>query len=175
MSSAKCQPSFLSPNVLKCAYGLTLGYMFVVDRWVGCSYPYSPGLIHWHCDSHKTATVPGLYFRRVWAKLAGVPLTDMVYLESWHWRVITCRVWDEITYPFPNFNGWTVDVWEWISNSILPTVYNGCSYLPMPGLKLSHVNEGSLVHVANRDKIQQSTTRVCIFRDALRTTVDTGI
>ena len=25
-------------------------------------------------------------------------------------------MWDEITYPFPNFNGCTVEVWEWISN-----------------------------------------------------------
>ena len=25
------------------------------------------------------------------------------------------KVWDEITYPFPNFNGCTIDVWEWIS------------------------------------------------------------
>ena len=25
---------------------------------------------------------------------------------------------DEITYPFPNFNGATVEVWEWISNFI---------------------------------------------------------
>ena len=24
-------------------------------------------------------------------------------------------MWDEITYPFPNFNGATVEVWEWIS------------------------------------------------------------
>ena len=23
---------------------------------------------------------------------------------------------DEIPYPFPNFNGVTVEVWEWISN-----------------------------------------------------------
>ena len=28
---------------------------------------------------------------------------------------IRCKVWDEITYPFPNFNGFTVEVWEWIS------------------------------------------------------------
>ena len=26
------------------------------------------------------------------------------------------EVWVEIAYPFPNFNGWTVEVWEWISN-----------------------------------------------------------
>ena len=28
------------------------------------------------------------------------------------------KVWDEITYPFPNFNGATVEVWVWISNFI---------------------------------------------------------
>ena len=28
------------------------------------------------------------------------------------------NVWDEITYPFPNFNGGTVEVWEWLSNFI---------------------------------------------------------
>ena len=27
-------------------------------------------------------------------------------------------VWDEITYPIPNFNGAAVEVWEWISNFI---------------------------------------------------------
>ena len=29
---------------------------------------------------------------------------------------ITCPVWDEITYPFPNFNGFTVNDWEWTNN-----------------------------------------------------------
>ena len=28
-------------------------------------------------------------------------------------------MWDEIIYPFPNFNGFTIEVWEWISNFIL--------------------------------------------------------
>ena len=27
-------------------------------------------------------------------------------------------VWDDITYPFPNFNGAPVEVWEWTSNFI---------------------------------------------------------
>ena len=27
-------------------------------------------------------------------------------------------VWAEITYPFPNLNGWTVEVWERLNNSI---------------------------------------------------------
>ena len=28
------------------------------------------------------------------------------------------KVWVEITYPFPNFSGATVEVWEWVSNFI---------------------------------------------------------
>ena len=27
-----------------------------------------------------------------------------------------CKMWDEITYQFPNFNGCAAEVWEWISN-----------------------------------------------------------
>ena len=28
------------------------------------------------------------------------------------------KMWDDIIYPFPNFNGFTVEVWEWINNFI---------------------------------------------------------
>ena len=35
---------------------------------------------------------------------------------------------DEITYPFPNFNGTTVEVWEWISNLILHFIRNVITY-----------------------------------------------
>ena len=31
---------------------------------------------------------------------------------------MSSKKWDEITYPYPNLNGSTVDVWEWISNFI---------------------------------------------------------
>ena len=35
-------------------------------------------------------------------------------ISKWfHWKV-----WYVITYPFPNFSGWTVEVWEWNSNLI---------------------------------------------------------
>ena len=38
------------------------------------------------------------------------------------------EVWDEITHPFPNFNGCAVEVWEWISNFI-PQSHYGCNKL----------------------------------------------
>ena len=52
------------------------------------------------------------------------------------------KVWDEITYPFLNFNGATVEVKEWISNFI-PHINNGCTgnYFSMLGLKLNHVSK----------------------------------
>ena len=37
---------------------------------------------------------------------------------------INYMIWDEIIYPFPNFNGATVEVWECISN-IIPHL-TGC-------------------------------------------------
>ena len=46
-------------------------------------------------------------------------------------------MWDEITYPFPNFNGCTVELWEWISN-VIPHL---CAYLSMLGLKLNNVSK----------------------------------
>ena len=35
---------------------------------------------------------------------------------TWISNYIHKEVWGEITYPFPNVNGVTVEVWEWISN-----------------------------------------------------------
>ena len=52
--------------------------------------------------------------------MLGAPITNMINfdprMDKW---LHPYAVWDEITYPFPNFNGFTVEVWEWISNFIL--------------------------------------------------------
>ena len=49
------------------------------------------------------------------------------------------KVWGEITDPFPNFNGCTAEVWEWISNS--SHIYDGCNYSTMLGLQLNQVSK----------------------------------
>ena len=46
-----------------------------------------------------------------------------------------CKVWHEITYPFPNFNGAKINnccIWSYSALS-----YNGCNYLSMVGFKLT--------------------------------------
>ena len=42
------------------------------------------------------------------------------------------KVWDDITYPFINFNGCTVEVKEWIIN--FTPHYNGCDYVSILGI-----------------------------------------
>ena len=38
------------------------------------------------------------------------------------------KVWNKVTYPFPNFNGSTVEVWEWMSNFILHIIIDVTTY-----------------------------------------------
>ena len=54
----------------------------------------------------------GDYF---WVQIYSLSLT---LIPAWISKYIHHKVWDEITYPFPNFNGCTVEVWGWISNFI---------------------------------------------------------
>ena len=65
---------------------------------------------------HRRVPGPGtrLSARQQWWQCSvpyppGAPFTNM-----------SCKVWEEITYPFPNFNG--ENVWEWISNFIPPII-----------------------------------------------------
>ena len=51
------------------------------------------------------------------------------------------KMWYKITDPFQNFNSAGVEVWEWMNKFI--TLYNGCNYLSLLGLKLIHVNKRS--------------------------------
>ena len=60
--------------------------------------------------------------------------------SAWISSYIHYTVWDEITYPFPNFNGWAVGVWEWISNFI--TLNWACDWLLIhAGIILNHVSK----------------------------------
>ena len=55
------------------------------------------------------------------------------------------NVWDEITYPFPNLNGCTVEVWEWIGIFIPHFIMDVITY-PYWDLKLSYVCKGAPGH-----------------------------
>ena len=64
----------------------------------------------------------------------------LTLIPAWISSYILYKVCDEISYPFPNFNGCTVEIWEWISK-FQPTLYLICDYLCMLWLKFIHVNK----------------------------------
>ena len=71
------------------------GVQRALDAWLG---------------SVQILTVPYPVGARWWATWYGLTL-----IPAWISNYMNYKMWDEITYPFPNFNGATVEVWEWIS------------------------------------------------------------
>ena len=67
----------------------------------------------------KNTIFPFVYFdyNRI-NHVINLPLIGLTLISVWISNYIFSNEWDEITYPFPNFNGCTVEVWEWISNYI---------------------------------------------------------
>ena len=49
---------------------------------------------------------------------AGALFTNMEFIPAWISSHMPSKVWHEIMYQLPNFNGATVEVWQWISNII---------------------------------------------------------
>ena len=52
------------------------------------------------------------------ASTSGAPFTGLTSILVWRSIHIHSKVWDEIIDPFLNFNGATVEDWEWINNFI---------------------------------------------------------
>ena len=66
------------------------------------------------------------------------------------------RLWDEITYQFQNFNGCTVEVWEWISD-FTPALYNGCNHvIPGIGERLSLPSSSTWISKLEQFKCRQT-------------------
>ena len=53
---------------------------------------------------------------------------DKTLIPAWIINYTLSKVWDEITYPFLNFNGTTIEVKEWISNSIPHIILGEIAY-----------------------------------------------
>ena len=72
---------------------------------------------------------------------------------------IRYRVRVEIIYPFPNFNGGTVEVWEWISNSIPHFTGHVITYPCLDwrlcdDLSMPHIVKGSPGSISHDDVIK---------------------
>ena len=79
------------------------------------------------CDANisilKQIDCPCLIKVRLWLILT--------FIAAWTSNHMPSKVWNEITYPFPNFHGCTIEVWEWIRNFIphfimIAIIYRTC-------------------------------------------------
>ena len=60
----------------------------------------------------------------------------------WISNYINYKLWSEIAYPYPNFNGCTSDIFNFIPHFIV------CDYLSMLGFEIYHVSKrGRISHV----------------------------
>ena len=101
-----------------------VGYIYNKDETlnVHCNmcfvYDVSTPLVMSNVSSSSASMVPEINKER-----GEIPGGHFYQLEvsltpAWIRNHMHCKVWDEITFPFPNFNGFTVEVWKWISNMI---------------------------------------------------------
>ena len=69
-----------------------------------------------------------------------VYIYGLTVIPVWISNYIHCKVWDEITYPFLNFNGCNHRSLG-MDKLFHLTLYQACNYLSMHGLKLNHVSK----------------------------------
>ena len=74
--------------------------------------------------THKCVTRPH-WVNRIFM---GPLLLTETLIPAWINNHMPSKMWDEISYPFPNFNSYTVEVWEWISNFISHIIMNVITY-----------------------------------------------
>ena len=78
----------------------------------------------WSCEQLNMGRIHALHqvtflssSVKVGGNYLGPLLPTLNLIPTWKSNKVPSKVWDESTYLFPNFNGATVEVWEWISNS----------------------------------------------------------
>ena len=86
----------------------------------------STGIYYYKFRSNTAETCPTYNYNVARALTKGEH--ELTLALAWISNHLPGEVWDEFTYPFPNFNGRTVEVWEWIRNFILHFVMNVSTY-----------------------------------------------
>ena len=109
---------------------------------VDFSFDWNWKLIHIRCSDQRRTNSN----TQMLVQTYGLWYFDPLCRGHFYWRGLTLNpawisnhthsklwVWDKITCPFPNFNGATVEVWEWISNFIPHLIMYIITYPGTPG------------------------------------------
>ena len=132
------------PSIFMLVVRMPYAILTTEDAW---------GCLHWPAlDSRQVISGKSNGLLPGWWKVIMRIYNDTVhrYICIWISNHKPSKLWYEITYPFPNFNGTAIEVWEWLSNFILyfimDVIINSCCCI-------SH----------HRELFGQLMTRVCIY------------
>ena len=53
---------------------------------------------------------------------------DLILISEWKRNHMVSKVWDETTYPFPNFNSAAIEIYDWISHYIPQFIMDVITY-----------------------------------------------
>ena len=82
--------------------------------WLVC-FQCVPVVFWWVNQWHSS----GIPVYTGWSSVHWLRVRDgLTLIQAWISNHMPSKMWNEISYPFPNFNCCTVEVWEWINNFI---------------------------------------------------------
>ena len=84
---------------------------FTGDQWI----PRTKGQLHRKCFHLMMSSC---FCQPSWWRIWHITWHGLTLIPAWISNYIQSKMWDKITHPFLNFNGTTVEVWQWISNFI---------------------------------------------------------
>ena len=139
--------SKLNENWAKQSATNHVSHVYVVINASGISYVHTSAFVAYYTTvfSPCQLSVTVYEISPVWCYVDGLPVNPMDIRGSFCWYGSTSilawinnnephKVWNEITYPFPNFNGCTSEVWEWIRNS---TSYFKMDVITYPNFRIT--------------------------------------
>ena len=94
-------------------------------------------------------------------------------IPAWISSYIHNKMWDEMTYPFPNFNGAAVEVWNWIS-SFIPhftgaLIHAGIKFKPVLLThwgRVTHICVGNLTTIGSDNGLSPDRRQAIIWTNA---------
>ena len=85
----------------------------------GSDWRVHSNYVHYgRCHNGKTSLNITYNWHSIDPVLSDAFAMELALIPTWISNHMHNKVWDEITDPFPNSNGSTVEVWEWMSDSI---------------------------------------------------------
>ena len=120
-----CGMQLLIHVITSTALKLGHGWVMTYRGGYAITYPYhnsTPVLLSLIVYENPGSSIYRANTRTTWHKdlatWSSFYLDGLTLIPAWISNHMPSKVWDEITYPLPNFSACSIKVWEWISSFI---------------------------------------------------------